>query len=309
MAGSQTHPWRRLAWRVLAVGAGVGALNLLFTNVAGFSERQGAVLFWLFVVMILVDPGRLRALREFVLDQPDLPKPEDSFVPYRAGIRVHLPHVLTDFDLASLVILEGGGWDWQHELEAGIAALPPGRWNIWHSPFNLEVISPALVYHCEKRYFATRVRMSATLSPLQITQDNQVVITHEDLLTSFPPRLSLVGSVGGLLELKITLPNPYWEQVRHKGALKDLLASFQPFSNDVEVTLAVIPPEEFGVISRWRASGREARQDAVRRRAEARVRFGWKGEAQKETDYTSSETADASNSIEHKYAMVWHSEL
>jgi hypothetical protein len=49
----------------------------------------------------------------------------------------------------------------------------------------------------------------------------------------------------------------------------------------VEVLLAVIPYEEFGVhiSSVMPGDSLKAYKDAVKRRAEARKRFGWKGEA------------------------------
>jgi len=50
----------------------------------------------------------------------------------------------------------------------------------------------------------------------------------------------------------------------------------------VEVLLAVIPYEEFGVhiSSVMPGDSLKAYKDAVKRRAEARKRFGWKGEAE-----------------------------
>jgi hypothetical protein len=76
----------------------------------------------------------------------------------------------------------------------------------------------------------------------------------------------------------------------------------------VEVLLAAIPYEEFGVhiSSVMPGDSLKAYKDAVKQSAEARKRFGWKGEA--ETNIYERETpADESNTIEHKYCSVSHS--
>ena len=180
------------------------------------------------------------------------------------------------------------------------------------SGFSFSFITPQLIYQHGWNSFATELDLSANLEPVFTLRDGQEV-EENSFIRPFSPRLQL-DTWGIDYRLRITLLDWYWDKIKHKELFKGLGkfdVSEDKMCGTVEVLLAVIPSEEFAVHipvmpGNSLKAHKEAYKDAVKRRAEARERFGWKGEA--ETDIDDRETPeDESNTIEHKYFSVSHS--
>lgn len=246
----------------------------------GFSLAQSIALTLLFCTIWL-----LVVLRT----QEKLP-----FVPYRVFVRPNFHRIVTDFDL-----VKDSKEEWA-KLWEGIEKLPKEPWNIWNSGFSFSVITPQLIFQHGWNAFTTELDMSASLEP--------VAIPRKDY-EPFSPRLEL-DAWGIGYRLRLVLKEDHWNRISGRpifAKMDKLDVNFDRMCGTVEVLLAVIPEEEFR-IHLWVKPGASLKpyEGAVKSRAEARVRYGWKGEAQ--TDMYERETpADRSNSVEHKYFSVSHS--
>jgi hypothetical protein len=77
----------------------------------------------------------------------------------------------------------------------------------------------------------------------------------------------------------------------------------------VRVMLAFIPWQEFEVHTRMKPGNMEKEFGrAITRRAESRVRYGWKGESHTDA-YERNIAADRSNVAKHRYCELSHTGL
>ncbi len=248
----------------------------------GFSVAQSIALAFLFSMVWL-----------FVVLRTEERLP---FVPYQVFIRPKFRTIAADFDL-----LKDSDEEWA-KLWKEIEKLPKEPWNIWESGFSFSVITPQLIFQHGWNRFTTELDMSASLEPLANPREGY---------EPFSPRLEL-HSLGIGYRLRLVLLEDHWNRIKSKpifAKMDKLDAIFDRMCGTVEVVLALIPEEEVGVhFSVKRGDSGKAYTEAIKRRAEVRTRYGWKGEAQ--TDMYERETApDNSNSVEHKYFEISHSSI
>jgi hypothetical protein len=192
-------------------------------------------------------------------------------------------------------------------VRAGIEKLPKEQWNIWDSGFSLSFIRPGLIYDRASNSFATEVNLYASLDPIVTLREGQKV-EENPIISPFSPSLRFEpGNYG--YRLRVTLLGWYWDKVKNKEVFKGLDVDGDEMSGTVDVILAIIPYEEFGVHF-WVGPGDsgEAHKAALQRREEARSRYGLKGKP-KSDSYGNETSADHSNTIEHRYFSVSHWDL
>jgi hypothetical protein len=254
-----------------------------------FPEKQSIVL--AVIVMLLY--------RE-VIPLSDQPK----FVPYRVFVRPDVHAIVTDLEL-----VKGTEESWA-ELRAEIEKLPKQPCDVWSSGFSFSFITPELIYDNGWNSFsADEVNLSASLEPIGLAFSE----TGRDFgFGPFRPRLDLqAGREFGCI-LKITLPVWYWEKMKTKESFKG--TGKQDVSVDhscgtVDVVLARIPPQEFGIYEAMRGGYSEEKiSKAVTIRTEARLRFGWKGKSYQDM-YGNEPGDERSDTAQHKYCDVSHNAI
>jgi hypothetical protein len=155
----------------------------------------------------------------------------------------------------------------------------------------------------------TNVDLYASLEP--------VVTLREDLEREVNPHIDcptlqlLPGNYGYRLILK--LPIWYWQKLEGTDlfrSISKLDVSKDQMCGTVEVVIAIIPYQEFDVHFSSDDADRvvEKYTKTVQARAEARSRYGWKGQSTKDI-YGSETSAEFSNEVEHRYCTVSHSDL
>jgi hypothetical protein len=251
-----------------------------------FSGRQSAVLatigglIWLFVLTAEKPP----------------------FVPYSLSIEPKFRQIVRDFELAA-----DSDEAWANVC-AQMEKAPQAPWNIWYSGFGVSVIAPLLIYEqaCKRFVSHTEMILWAELSP--VNSRNMVDCVHvlpreADLLLK-----SLLFGFG----LSIRISHEHWEKVRNSEALKHIKETDARTDHQtmrVEIKLAVIPFEECDAHFWMKYVDIKAFSESeVRRRVEARARYGWKGQAQRTREGLET-PAEHSNVIEHRYFVASHSIL
>jgi hypothetical protein len=275
---------RFIKWLALFV-----LLFALFRYLAFFSDRQS-----LLMAFILV--GLYERLSELA-KQKQVP-----FVPYSLFIRPNYHTILIDFGL-----LKDAKDNWA-ELWDAIRKLPKKPWNIWETGLSISFVTPSLKYRPAWNDFMTKVDLYASLEP--------VVTLREHLDREVNPYIDcpslqlLPGNYGYRLILK--LPIWYWQKLEGTDlfrSISKLDVSTDQMCGTVEVVIAIIPYQEFDVhFSFYDAGGVEKYTKTVQARAEARSRYGWKGQS-KQDIYGNETSAEFSNELEHRYCTVWHSDL
>jgi len=268
------------------------ALFCLLSFLGGFSNKQSVVL----AILLFVAYSR-SALSTTV------PK----FVPFNVFVTPNLYNILQDFELVKPT---EEGWA---EIRAGVETLSKEHWNIWHNRgFSVSFITRELIYNKDWQSFSTEeVDLSASLEPAVIVREQH---KPDSMLRNYFPYLNLTGGRNNGLILRLTLLDWYWERVKDKEIPKSIPRSdidHDQMCGTVDIILARIPPEEFGVHF-WVMPGNSLRDtesaydDAVKRRTEARARYVWKGKAHRDM-YDRATDADRSNEAEHRYCAVVHS--
>lgn len=265
----------------------VGAIFSAFRYLADFSFKQSGVLTVIAFLFYLMRVAPREA------------KP--PFVPYGIFVKPNFPAILADLEL-----VKNTKEDWAR-VRAEIEKVPKEQWNIWDSGFSLSFVRPGLIYNKASNSFATEVNLYASLDPIVTLREGQKV-DENPIIKPFSPSLELrQGNYG--YRLRVTLLGWYWDRVKNKEMFKGFDVDGDEMSGTVDVLLAVIPYEEFGIyfVSEPGASV-EAYNDAIGRRAEARSRYGWKGKP-KSDSYGNETGADRSNTIEHRYFNMSHWDL
>lgn len=229
-------------------------------------------------------------------------------------------------------------WD---VLGSRIRKVPKGPWNIWGGigesgidvgdgnhyggGFSFSFISPQVIYKAAWNSFASEVEIPASLEPAGVRRE---LLRDENgeqaLFEEYYPSLYL-RSGGGGYKLTIELPESHWKTVREKDTFKALAdedvrrhtlqGELETWSPAVEVPLAVVPYEEFEAHFTDGASplryqlpsamryAKGASGEALKRRANARLRHGWKGETAVDADGKTTALGHSSFA-EHRYALV-----
>ncbi len=265
----------------------VGTIFCALRYLADFSYKQSVVLT---VVAFL-----------FYLVRVPPREVKPPFVPYGIFIKPNFGAILSDLEL-----VKDTKEDWAR-VRAGIEKLPKEHWNIWDSGFSVSFIRSELIYNKASNSFATEVNLYASLDPIVTLREGQRV-EENPIISPFSPSLQLEpGNYG--YRLRVTLLDWYWDKVKNKEAFKGLDVDGDEMSGTVDVLLAIIPYEEFGIyFSSKPGDSGESYKTALQRRAEARSRYGWKGKS-KSDRYGNETDADRSNTIEHRYFSVSHWDL
>lgn len=266
----------------------IGILFCLLRFLGGFSDKQSILLALLFYAALL---WILLAIREH------------KFVPFSVFVSPNLYNILLDFDL---VKPSEDGWA---EIRAGVEKLSKERWNIWSNKgFSFSFITRELIYNKDWHSFSTEeVDLNASLEPAVIVREKEKA---DSMFRDYTPYLNLTSGRDYDCILKLTLLDWYWEKIKSKDVLKTIPkndVSVDRMCGTVDVIIARVSPEEFGVhfLMKPGVDSMEAYNNAVKRRKEARARFGWKGKSR--SDMYGNETGeDRSDEVEHRYCSVAH---
>jgi hypothetical protein len=129
------------------------------------------------------------------------------------------------------------------------------------------------------------------------------------MFRNYSPHLSLRAGLDFGCILQLTLLDWYWDKIKTSEILETIPksdVSQDRMCGTVDVILARIPPEEFGVHQAM-AGGYDqaANERAVQTRKQARAHFGWTGKSS--IDMYGSETdGDHNHEAEHRYCEVAH---
>ncbi len=270
----------------------IGVLFCLLYFLGGFSNKQS---FLLALLLYAVMSWSLLSIAK-----------EPRFVPFTVFVSPNLHNILLDFDLVEPT---DEGWA---EIRAGIEKLTKEHWNIWNNKgFSFSYITRELIYNKDWHSFSTEeVDLHASLEPAAIVREKE---KPDSMFRNYSPYLNLTSARNSGCLIKITLLDWYWNKIKGKEVLKSIPKSdvdSDPMCGTVDVILARVPPEEFGVHF-WIEPGfdsMEAYNNAVNRRKVARARFGWKGKSRRDM-YGNETSEDRSNEAEHRYCTVAHGAL
>jgi hypothetical protein len=212
------------------------------------------------------------------------------FVPYHVFITPKFHSIATDFDL-----VKDSDEEWA-KLREAIQKLPKEPWNIWDSGFSFSVITPELIFQHGWNRFTTELDMSASLAPVAFARKSY---------TAFSPRLELHAWADGY-RVKLVLQEDHWDRIKNKPIFAKMDkhdADDDHMCGTVEIVLAVIPQEGLYVhFSVKPGDSLKGYRAAVR--AEARARYGWKGEAQTDM-YERERLKPRRTQVFHSLAF-WH---
>ena len=267
------------------------ALLCLFSFLGGFSYRQSFLLALLFYAALS-------------WNSLSIPR-KQKFVPFNVFVIPNLDNILQDFDLVKPT---DEGWA---EIRVGIEKLSKEHWNIWNNQgFSFSFITDELIYNRDWHGFSTEeVDLNASLEPAVIVREKEA---PDSMFRNYSPYVNLTSGRNCGCILRLTLLDWHWEKIKDKDILKSIPKSDvndDPMCGTVDVIIARIPPQEFGVHF-WTMPGgsMEAYNNAVKSRTEARAQFGWKGKSH--GDMYGNETGeDRSDEAEHRYCSVAHNAI
>jgi hypothetical protein len=270
--------------------AGILALYCLLSFLGGFSDKQSILL----------------ALLLFAaFSRNSLAIGEQKFVPFNVFVAPDLHNILQDFELAKPT---EEGWA---EIRAGIEKLSKEHWNIWHNKgFSFSFITRELIYDKDRRSFSTEeVDLAASLEPAVIVREKE---KSDSIFRDYIPYLSLTSALNNGCILRLTLPDWHWNKIKDKEILKSIPQSgvdCDPMCGTIDLILARVPPQEFGVYpvmrGAWDKNVVDAYNKAVQARKEARARYGWTGKAHRDM-YERETDADHNHEAENRYCTVAH---
>ena len=265
-------------------------LFCLLSFLGGFSDKQSILLALLFYA---------------AFSRSGLPTKEQKFVPFSVFVAPNLFNILVDFDLVKPT---DEGWA---EINAGIEKLSKEHWNIWNNKgFSFSFIARELIYNKDWHSFSTEeVDLNASLEPAVIVREKE---KSDSMFRNYAPYLNLTSRQDYGCILRLTLLDWHWDKIKDKEILKSIPKSDvndDRMSGTVDLIIARIPPEEFGVYGvmrgAWDKNMADAYGNAVQARKEARARFGWKGKSS--SDRYGNETGeDRADEVEHRYCTVAH---
>jgi hypothetical protein len=264
-------------------------LFLLLRYVANFSDRQSLLLAFIAV-------GLHSGLAQLQ------PRKQRPFVPYSVFVRPKFRAILKDFDL-----INDTDENWA-KLSREIQHLPKQPWNIWESGLSISFLTPQLKYRRAWNDFVTTVDVHASLEPVFTLREG---LNREPNPNIDSPSLRLLpGNYGYRLILE--LRDWYWDKIKQKEAIKSIPesnVSRDQICGSMQVAIAVIPYQEFDVHF-WAEPDEpfEKLKKVFQTRAQARSRFGWQGQPQRD-GYGRETSADSSNEVEHRYFTLTHSAL
>jgi hypothetical protein len=193
------------------------------------------------------------------------------FVPYEVFVDPDMRSILSDFHL-----LEDTKEAWANMQEM-IERLPHHTANIWEYGFRISCITPELIYDSGWKRFMTQVKMYARIDipDENIYRWQNVEIPH--LLRQGVSPYFERGYRG--YSLGVVLAKQEWEEVAHSESLKRIpktdVKAIGEGGFEVKVQLAFIPDDEFVLYSHEHEYA-DWQDAAIRRREEARAKFGWK---------------------------------
>jgi len=270
------------------------ALFCLLSFLGGFSDKQSILLSLLFYAAL---SGNSQSVTK-----------ELEFVPFNVFVIPNLYNILQDFDLVKPT---EEGWA---EIRQGIEKLSKEQWNIWNNKgFSFSFITRELIYNKDWHSFSTEeVDLHASLEPAVIVREKE---KPDSMFRNYPPYVNLTSHRKWGCVLRLTLLDWHWEKIKHKEIFKSIPqsdVSLDQMCGTVEIILARVPPQEFGVYpvmrGAWDKSFAGAYDKVLQQRKEARVRFGWKGKSRSDM-YGRETDADHNNEAEHRYGSVAHRAL
>jgi hypothetical protein len=268
----------------------IAVLYGLLSFLAGFSDKQSVLLALLFYG-VYSSLSTLSSVKQ------------TKFVPFSVFVAPSLVNILQDFDL-----VKARDEDWA-EIHKGIEKLSEKDWNIWHPQgFVFYFLTEKLIYDQDHRTFsAEELDLHASLAPAVIVRDHEA---PDSMFRNYSPHLSLRAGLDFGCILQLILPDWYWDKIKTSEILKTIPAS--DVSEDhmcgtIDVILARIPPEEFAVHQAMGGGySKDADQQAVQNRKQARTHFGWKGKTSSGDMYGNKTDGDHNDQAEHRYCEVTH---
>jgi hypothetical protein len=230
---------------------------------------------------------------------------KQEFVPFSVFVAPNLYNIVVDFDLVKPT---DEGWA---EFNAGIEKLSKEHWDIWNNKgFSISFITPELIYNKDRHSFSTEeVDLHASLEPAVIVREKE---KPDSMFRNYSPYLNLTSRQDYGCILRLTLLDWHWDKIKDKEILKSIPksdVSDDRMSGTVDLIIARIPPEEFGVYpvmrGAWDKNDADSYGKAVQARKEARARFGWKGKSRSDM-YGNEPGEDRADEAEHRYCAVAH---
>jgi len=224
-------------------------------------------------------------------------KKENKFVPFSVFVMPNTHTILEDFGLIGTT-----EQDWK-DFWKGLEKIPKKGWRIWEDKgFSFTFITRELTYSKDWNMFSSEdINVGAGLEPAIIGETKPG-------FGPFSPYLTLRLGLDSGCDLRITLEDRYWEQIKDRAILKSIRneASPNPNCGTVCVTIARLSPEEFVTYAALQG-GYDAvtYQKAVEARKRERSRLGWKGRSSSDS-YGNETSEDRSNEAVHRYCAVSH---